>query len=137
MSHEKLPLLNKRTVLVLEGLILFKAIQKVGSTIYRLKLDMQGHELSLLRNIQTLLKKETNLVTHIMAECFLPKQDGSEKQIYQVDNSCQHIAEVLQAAGYETQFRQAGRNREWTDIYAYNKNVADGFLSPQAWNGSN
>jgi hypothetical protein len=122
-SHQKFPVRSKRTVLVLEAMLLFSAIQKKQSTIHRLKLDMQGHELTTLQNIQGLLR-DTNLVTHIMSECFCPNPNGL--QIYQVDNSCKTISEVLQGAGYATKW--GCPNNEWGDVYAYKKGVATDFL---------
>jgi FkbM family methyltransferase len=126
-SHEKFPVLSKRTVLVIEAMVLFSAIHKKQSTIHILKLDMQGHELLALRNVQDLLR-DTNLVTHIMAECFCPNKNG--KQIYDVDNSCEKIADVLHDAGYDTKWSSCD-NREWGDIIAYKKDVATDFL-PQS-----
>jgi FkbM family methyltransferase len=124
-THENFPILSKRTVLVLEAMLLFSAIHEKQSTIHRLKLDMQGHELSTLRNIQGLLR-DTNLVTHIMAECFCPNQDG--KQIYEVDNSCEKISDVLQGAGYNTKWSNCPMGAEWGDIQAYKKGSAYDFL---------
>ena len=108
----------------MEGMLLFSAIHSKGSSIHRLKLDMQGHELTLFNNIAGLLG-DTNLVTHIMAECFCPNPN-SGNQIYQVDNSCDAISQLLRGAGYET--RWACPNREWGDVYAYKKGIATDFL---------
>jgi len=105
-SHERFQVKSKRTVLVLEARILFEAIRQKKSSIYRLKMDMQGYELSTLKNLFPLLQ-ERNFVTHIFAECFKPNKD--DVQIYQVDNSCESIASLLQTAGYETEV-ESGKN---------------------------
>ena len=123
-SHGNFPLLSKRTVLVLEADILFTAIHRKNTQIHRLKLDLQGYELTVLRNSQTLLR-DTELVVHIMAECFYPNKDGL--QIYQVDNSCDEISAVLQTAGYVTYFKNNTRNGG--DVIAYKKGVAENFES--------
>lgn len=122
-SHQGLGVLSKRTVLVLEAMVLFSSIREKNSTIHRLKLDMQGHELKTLSNIKCLLNS-TNLVSHIMAECFLPSQEG--RQIYQIDNSCEKISQVLQEIGYETKLSK--ENEEFGDVRAYKKAVASDFL---------
>ena len=122
-SHANFPILSKRTVLVLEAAVLFKAILLKNTKVYRLKLDLQGFELTVLRNIQSLLR-DSNFVVHIKAECFCPKGDGV--QIYQVDNACDTIAEVLQDAGYET---MGGCSRgEWSDVIGYKKGMATDFI---------
>ncbi len=121
-SHGNFPILSKRTVLVLEADILFTAIRRKNTQIHRLKLDMQGYELTVLRNIQNLLQ-DTELVVHIMAECFIP--DNAGLQIYQVENSCDEISSVLQTAGYET--RIVRQSREFADVFAYKKGVAESF----------
>ena len=90
-SHGEFPIVSKRTVLVLEAMLLFSAIHEKQTTIHRLKMDMQGHELGAFRNIQGPLR-DTNLVTHIKAECFCANENG--KQIYNVDNSCDKISKV-------------------------------------------
>jgi hypothetical protein len=66
---------SKRTVLVLEAHILFTATHSKSSQIFRLKLDLQGYELTVLWNIQTMLR-DTELVVHVMAECFNPNEAG-------------------------------------------------------------
>ena len=74
-SHGVFDILSKRTVLVLEANILFTAIHRKSTQIHRLKLDLQGYELTVLRNIQTILR-DTKLVVHVMAECFNPNEAG-------------------------------------------------------------
>lgn len=130
-SHERLKVKTKRTVLVLEARILFDAISQKKSTIHRLKLDMQGYELMTLKNILPLLQ-ESDFVTHIKAECFKPNKDGV--QIYQVDNSCESIATLLQTAGYET--RIARGYDEWSDVTAYKKGMTTTFLPQSSFAGS-
>jgi FkbM family methyltransferase len=120
-SHGNFPLLSKRTVFVLEADILFTAIHRKHTQIHRLKLDLQGYELTVLRNIQTLMR-ETDLIVHVMAECFNPNKAGL--QIYQVDNSCDEISTVLQTAGYVTDFK---KNRNGGDVVAYKKRAAENF----------
>ncbi len=126
-SHGDFPILSKRTVLVLEATVLFKAILRKNTKIQRLKLDLQGFELTVLRNIQSLLR-DLNFVVHVKAECFCPNKSGL--QIYQVENACGKIAEVLQEAGYETQW---GCRGEWSDVIAYKKGMAIDFLPDAAF----
>lgn len=129
-SHAKFQVKSKRTVLVLEANVLFSAIDNRNTTIHRLKMDMQGWELSSLRNILELLKKP-RFVAHIMAECFCEK-DG--KQIYEVDNSCEKIDQLLKEADYETKARIVG-NGEWGDVIGYKKGMGLDFLEGAAWEG--
>jgi len=121
-SHERFPVLSKRTVLVLEADILFTAIHRKNTQIHRLKLDLQGYELTVLRNVQTLLR-DTEVVVHIMAECFFPNKAGV--QIYQVDNSCDKISAVLQTAGYKTRINK--QTPEHGDVFAYKNGLAENF----------
>jgi hypothetical protein len=52
-------------------------------------------------------------------------------QIYQVDNACDTIAEVLQDAGYET---MGGCSRgEWSDVIGYKKGMAMDFIPDAAF----
>ena len=129
-SHAEFQVKSKRTVLVLEANVLFSAIDNRNTTIHRLKMDMQGWELSSLRNIIELLKKP-RFVAHIMAECFCEK-DG--KQIYEVDNSCEKIDQLLKEADYETKVRIVG-NGEWGDVIGYKKGMGLDFLEGAAWEG--
>ena len=122
-SHGIFSAVSKRTVFVLEALTLFSAIHEKGSRINRLKLDLQGHELRVIQNIQSLLR-DTNLVTHIMAECFFSNDEG--KQIYHVENSCLEASKALLAAGYET--RVVKTNTEWGDLFAFKRGLASDFL---------
>ena len=122
-SHERFQVKSKRTVLVLEARILFEAIRQKKSSIYRLKMDMQGYELSTLKNLFPLLQ-ERNFVSNIFAECFNPNKDGV--QIYQVDNDCGSIASLLETAGYETEVGSG--NAEYSDVKAYKKGMATTFL---------
>ncbi|KAL3774294.1 hypothetical protein ACHAW5_006969 [Stephanodiscus triporus] len=127
-SHEKFTILSKRTVLVLEAVVLFTAIHRANTQIHRLKLDMQGHELTTLKNIKSLLR-ESNLVVHVKSECFCPNENGL--QIYQIDNSCENISVVLQDAGYATKWKCSAK--EWSDVIAYKKGVGTDFLPDKAF----
>lgn len=123
-SHGGFDIVSKRTVLVLEAHILFTAIHSKSTQIFRLKLDLQGYELTVLRNIQTMLR-DTELVVHVMAECFNPNEAGL--QIYEVDNSCEKISTLLKDVGYVTKIVVA--SAEWGDVIAYKVGVATDFES--------
>jgi len=71
-------------------------------------------------------------VTHVKAECFIPNSEG--KQIYQVDNSCEKIAQVLREAGYGTKVQAT--NREWGGVLAYKKILATDLLTEADFAGS-
>ncbi|KAL9178453.1 hypothetical protein ACHAXT_003783 [Thalassiosira profunda] len=128
-SHAGFQVKSKRTVLVLEANVLFSAIDNRNTTIHRLKMDMQGWELSSLRNFHGLLKK-SNFVAHIMMECFCEKNG---KQIYEVDNSCEKIDRLLKEAEYETKGGCGGS--EWSDVIGYKKGLGLTFLDDSAWGG--
>ena len=68
--------------------------------------------MTVLWNIQTLLR-DTEIVVHVMAECFAPNKAGLK--IYQVENSCDEISAVLQTAGYETHLT-LGRISPMSDV---------------------
>jgi FkbM family methyltransferase len=121
-SHERFEVLSKRTVLVLEAAVLLSAIQRKNTQIHRLKLDMQGFELSVLTNVLPLLR-DSDLVVHVMAECFYPNKDGL--QIYTIDNSCEKIAALLKNAGYVTKDR--GGTKEYSDVVGYKMGLAADF----------
>ncbi len=123
-SHGGLDIVSKRTVLVLEAHILFTAIHSKSTQIFRLKLDLQGYELTVLWDIQIMLR-DTELVVHVMAECFNPNEAGL--QIYEVDNSCKKISTLLKDVGYVTKI--LGACAEWGDVIAYKVGVATHFES--------
>jgi FkbM family methyltransferase len=112
-SHGTFEVISKRTVLVLEAQILFRAIFDRGTTIRRLKLDLQGNELKVLRNIKAFLQHKK--IHHIMAECFCPI-DG--RQIYMIDNDCEKIAAVLQDSGFVAKY-DCTPPSEVSDVIAY------------------
>ena len=114
--------MSKQTVLVLEAHILFTAIHSKSTQIVRLKLDLQGYELTVLWNIQTMLR-DTELVVHVMAECFNPNE--ARLQIYEVDNSCEKISTLLKDVGYVTKI--VGASAEWGDVIAFKVGVATDF----------
>ncbi|KAL7535277.1 hypothetical protein ACHAWF_005109 [Thalassiosira exigua] len=128
-SHESFEVKSKRSVLVLEAKVLFLAIYNRNTTINRLKMDMQGWELSTLLNFHQLLKKP-RFVSHIMAECFCQREG---KQTYQIDNSCEKITEVMQDADYETKGGCGGA--EWSDVIGYKRGMGLNFLDGSAWRG--
>jgi len=128
-SHAIFEVKSKRTVLVVEANVLFSAIYYQNTSIHRLKLDMQGWELSTLRNIFLLLKKP-KFISHIMAECFC-ERNGT--QIYQVDNSCEKIDQLLKESDYETK-GGCGRG-EWSDVVGYKKGMGLNFLGDSLWQG--
>ncbi len=128
-SHERFPILSKRTVLVLEGAVLFQSILQKNTKIFRLKVDIQGFELTLFRNIQSLLRNSDS-VMHIKAECFCPKPTNG-KQFYQVDNDCTKMEEVLHEAGYMTHWHCQGGGQ--SDVIAYKKGAATDFLPDDAF----
>jgi hypothetical protein len=123
-SHGKFQVLSKRTVLVMEAAVLLSAIQRKSTKIHMLKLDMQGFELTVLKNILPLLR-DSDLVAHIMAECFYPNEKGL--QIYTIDNSCEKIASLLQDAGYVTKDDGSDGQAEYSDVIAYKKGSANDF----------
>jgi hypothetical protein len=126
-SHERFEVLSKRTVLVMEAAVLLSAIASKNTTVHRLKLDMQGFELTVLKNIASLLSgDDSNLVIHVMAECFYPDENGL--QIYTIDNSCEKIAALLTDAGYVTKDRGSS-SKEYSDVVAYKKGMATDFES--------
>ena len=150
-NHERFEVLSKRTVLVLEAMVLFGAIRNANSRIYRLKLDMQGNDLTTLTNIQSVLhntndnhnggrgsskngNSEDFFILHIMAECFCPKQNGL--QIYQIDNACEKSSALLQNAGYETKWHECKGGMTMTDLFAFKKGVEGitDFLPVEAFN---
>jgi len=118
-SHERFQIVSQRTVLVLEARRFFGAIRERGGEIIRLKLDMQGYELTTLLNIKHLLRQ--NFIRHIKAECFCPIED---KQIYQVNNDCRDVAALLQGTGYTTKF-DCSPPLDSTDVYAYKSPAVD------------
>jgi hypothetical protein len=118
-SHERFQILSQRTVLVLEARLFFGAIWERCGEIIRLKLDMQGYELTTLMNIQHLLHK--NFIHNIKAECFCPIDN---KQIYRVHNDCHDLDALLQGAGYTTKF-DCTPPLDSTDIYAYKSPAVD------------
>lgn len=125
-SHERFEVLSKRTVLVMEAAVLLLAIASKNTTVHRLKLDMQGFELTVLKNIAPLLSGDSNLVVHVMAECFYPDENGL--QIYTIDNSCEKIADLLTDAGYVTKDRGSS-SKDYSDVVAYKKGMASDFES--------
>ena len=131
-SHEIFPVQAKRTVLVLEAMVPFSAIHSRNTKINRLKLDMQGYELTTLRNIRDLLDDDS-FILHIKAECFCPRSDNN-KQIYEVDNSCVDITSLLRESGYETSGGEC-RDSEWSDVTAHKKAPGLDFLPESDWEG--
>lgn len=125
-SHARFEVLSKRTVLVMEATVLLSAIASKNTTVHRLKLDMQGFELTVLKNIAPLLSGDSNLVVHVMAECFYPDENGL--QIYTIDNSCEKIADLLTDAGYVTKDRGSS-SKDYSDVVAYKKGMATAFES--------
>eukprot|EP00578_Thalassiosira_sp_NH16_P023566 CAMPEP_0181103446 /NCGR_PEP_ID=MMETSP1071-20121207/14870_1 /TAXON_ID=35127 /ORGANISM="Thalassiosira sp., Strain NH16" /LENGTH=593 /DNA_ID=CAMNT_0023186521 /DNA_START=111 /DNA_END=1892 /DNA_ORIENTATION=+ len=129
-SHAGFQVKSKKTVLVLEANVLFSAIDNRNTTIHRLKMDMQGWELSSLRNFFGLLKRP-RFVAHIMAECFCERNG---KQIYDVDNSCEKIDQLLKEADYET--KGGCESGEWSDVIGYKKGMGLEFFNGSwAWEG--
>lgn len=131
-SHERFSVKAKRTVLVLEANTLFSSISNRNTTINRLKLDMQGYELTTLRNIRELLENPT-FILNVHAECFCSRKDNG-KQIYEIDNSCNAIDALLQESGFETSGGVC-ENGEWSDIVAHKKGLGLKFLPSNDWAG--
>lgn len=129
-SHGEFPLITRRTVLVMEGLSFFHMLLngRERLVIECLKLDMQGFELTLLRNILPLLAHHKQFeFQNIFMECNCP---GTA--IYLVKNECHDMAVLLQLAGftvrdtYLTYCAQKKLVYEWTDLQAY-KSPSTGF----------
>lgn len=123
-SHERFQVISLRTVLVLEARVFFKALFERNLAIERLKLDTQGNELTILRNVEDLLR--TGRIRHIHAECFCT-HPSTGKQIYQIDNSCELVAELLIKSGYHAKFGDC-TILDFSDVVAY-KYPASGYIS--------
>jgi len=116
-------------VFVMRALPIISEVISKNVAIERLKLDMQGHDLSVLRDIYPILAEEgLAKVHHIKAECFYPNSAG--KQIYEVDNSCQSAVQYLQSLGYTAKLERS--TDEWGDVYAYKAPATD-YLPESAW----
>ena len=107
----------------MEAAVLLLAIASKNTTVHRLKLDMQGFEVIVLENIAPLLSGDSNLVVHVMAECFYPDENG-----YTIYNSCEKIADLLTDAGYVTKDRGSSL-KDYSNVVAYKKGMATDFES--------
>jgi hypothetical protein len=108
-SHGNFKVVRERQIFVLEGRILFEELVKTNKII-KVKLDMQGFDLSLLINLGNLLKK----IKYIQAECFCIN-------IYNVDNSCRKMDELLTYHGFNVNtkhWREECGKLEWSDVFA-------------------
>jgi len=104
-----------QTVMVVEALPLLRGLLNNNIAIQRLKLDMQGFDYTVLRNLEPLLSESPARIHNIMAECFYPNKAGN--QIYEIDNSCEKIKQYLESLGYTT--RDTPAIVEWGDVFAY------------------
>lgn len=120
-SHERFDVISKRTVLVLEASVLFDQIFSRGNVIHRLKIDVQGYELTVLQNIMPLLREKE--IHHVKAECDCIKNG---KQLYEIDNSCAKVSSLLQVAGFKIKYDCAS-GLEQSDVYGY-KSPASEFV---------
>ena len=126
-SHGKFRVLGNTTVIVLEAAVLLGTLVAKQNRVNKLKLDMQGFDLTALRNLNRILRMPDQIL-HLKAECFYPNDHG--KQIYQVDNSCKTMETYLQSLGYIAVAQPVGR--EWGDVVAY-KYPATSFLEEAEW----
>jgi len=121
------PVDSKDTVIVLEGAEVLGDLIRKQNQIERLKTDMQGYDLTTLKNLRPLLQTEGQII-HIKSECFFSEQ-------YQgVDNSCHEMVDYLRSLGYTAKVTQDSfqEHKTWGDVYAYKTPALD-FLDLQMW----
>ena len=131
------PLDGKDTVTVLEGAEVLGDLIRKQNQIERLKTDMQGYDLTTLKNLRPLLQIEGQII-HIKSECFFDTDEG--RQQYQgVDNSCDEMLDYLRSLGYTAKVAQEShhkihkfKHKAWGDVYAYKTPALD-FLDLQMW----
>jgi len=124
-KHEEV----RQPVFVVQALPLLREALSNNIAIDRLKLDMQGHEFQVLKNIRPILAEAGPAkVRHIMAECFFP--NGAGKQIYDIENSCDSVSQLLQSVGYTTKVGKT--TAEWGDVHAY-RAPATSFYPASPW----
>jgi len=128
----KFPLDSKDTVIVLEGAEVLGDLIRKQNQIERLKTDMQGYDLTTLKNLRPLLQTEGQII-HIKSECFFDT-DAGRQQYQGVDNSCHEMLDYLRSLGYTAKLGQDSfqEHKIWGDVYAYKTPALD-FLDLQMW----
>ena len=124
-SKHRFPLDSKDTVIVLEGAAVLGDLIRKQNQIERLKTDMQGFDLTTLKNLRPLLQIKGQII-HIKSECFFQEQ-------YQgVNNSCDEMLDYLRSLGYTAKVVSLKKHKRWGDVYAYKTPALD-FLDLQMW----
>ena len=126
-SKGDFPLDSKDTVIVLEGAEVLGDLIRKQNQIERLKTDMQGFDLTTLKNLRPLLQIQGQII-HIKSECDF-------EQLYQgAHNSCHEMLDYLRSLGYTAKVVQDSfqEHKSWGDVYAY-KTPASDFLDLQMW----
>ena len=95
-SHGRIRIREKNTVIVLEAAQVIGGLLTNHNSIFKLKTDMQGYDLTALRNLREILSMPNQMV-HLKSECFIPNAQG--KQIYQIDNACEEMRIYLETLG--------------------------------------
>ncbi|CAE7237269.1 splA [Symbiodinium natans] len=133
-THARFPVEDEITVVVLEAATVLRGYLARKNTLHKLKTDMQGMDLTTLRNLEPILSMPDQ-VPHLMSECCFPDDQG--RQVYQIDNDCKAMVAYLQSLGYTTKFEadSAMDRAGWGNVYAY-KHPATTFLRTEAWAGS-
>ena len=114
------PVDSKDTVIVLEGAEVLGDLIRKQNQIERLKTDMQGFDLTTLKNLRLVLQIQGQVI-HIKSECF------SDAEYEGVNNSCHEMLDYLQSLGYAAKVDSDGAN-----VYAYKTPALD-FLDKKSW----
>ena len=118
------PIDSKDSVIVLEGAEVLGDLIRKQNQIERLKTDMQGFDLTALKNLRPLLQIQGQVI-HIMSECmFEPYYEG-------VNNSCHEMVDYLRSLGYTAKVRSR-KHATAGNVLAY-KTPAVGFLGRHMW----
>ena len=125
ITNHDFPVDSKDTVIVLEGAEVLGDLIKENQ-IERLKTDMQGYDLTTLKNSRPLIQIQGQVI-HIMSECFF-------KPLYQgVPNSCDEMLDYLQSLGYTAKVDVVpAKHTSAANVLAY-KTPASDFLDLQMW----
>lgn len=120
-SHGNYKTISRRTVQVMDGISFFQMLRQ-GRPLLEvecIKLDMQGLELTLIRNLAPLLTDPHFVFYHFRIECSCPG-----RPIYQMDNDCTEIDSIFVLAGYTVSqdyvtYCASRPKNEWTDLRAW------------------
>ncbi|CAE7355586.1 splA [Symbiodinium sp. CCMP2592] len=131
-SHERFAVDQKFTVKVMKAADILAAYLAKGNRVYKLKTDMQGSDMTALKNLRPILSMPDQ-VTHIKSECFIPDAQG--RQIYQIDNNCATMKAYLEGLGYTVKMLENRKiHPDSGDVYAF-KAPATNYLDLQDWDG--